>query len=76
MTEIKVGVPKKCVRGPVLYLITSNIISLSKQTIAKFADDTAIMAIADNYYDSLMKVRNAINCIKFWTIITPFQNFD
>lgn len=62
---MKALVPQERVRDPVLYLLfTSDIPSLYIQTIATFTDDTAVMAVPNNYDNSLMKMQTSINCIE------------
>lgn len=65
---IKAGVPQGSVLGPVLYLLyTSDIPALENNTIATFADDTAIMAIGDSHEEAVEKVQSAINTVYDWT---------
>lgn len=43
-------------------LFTSDIKAVSGQMIDIFTDDTAIIAVADNYDDSIRKAQNAFTC--------------
>jgi hypothetical protein len=66
--EIKAGVPQGSVLGPVLYLLyTSDIPNLGNNTIATYADDTAIMAIGSDNDESTIRLQSAINSIFAWT---------
>lgn len=67
--EIKAGVPQGSVLGPVLYLLyTCDIPELENNTIATFADDTAIMAVGTTHAEAAEKVQIAVNKIHDWTI--------
>ena len=66
--EIKAGVPQGSVLGPVLYLLyTCDIPKLENDTIATFADDTAILAVGNNTTISTQKLQSAVNQINDWT---------
>lgn len=68
LKEIKAGVPQGSVLGPVLYLLyTCDIPELKNNTIATFADDTAIMAVGNTYAEAAEKVQEAVNKIHGWT---------
>lgn len=54
--------------GPVLYLLyTCDIPELENNTIATFADDTAIMAVGSTHAEAAEKVQLAVNKIHDWT---------
>lgn len=66
--QIKAGVPQGSVLGPTLYLLyTCDIPHLENNTIATFADDTAIMAIGATHEEAVVKVQSAIDKISEWT---------
>ena len=54
--------------GPVLYLIyTSDIPKLEHDTIATFADDTAIMAVGNDHQEAARNQQTSANKINNWT---------
>lgn len=66
--QIKAGVPQGSVLGPVLYLLyTCDIPVLENNTIATFADDTAIMAVGVTHEEAVEKLQAAINDVYDWT---------
>lgn len=66
--KIKAGVPQGSVLGPILYLLyTCDIPELKDNTIATFADDTAVMATGSTHEEAAEKVQRAINRIYGWT---------
>lgn len=68
LKSIKAGVPQGSVLGPVLYLLyTCDIPELENNTIATFADDTAIMATGDSHEEAVEKIQSAVNKICEWT---------
>ena len=68
LKPIKAGVPQGSVLGPVLYLLyTCDIPELENNTIATFADDTAIMATGVTQEEAVKKVQTAVNIIFDWT---------
>lgn len=68
LKAIKAGVPQGSVLGPILYLLyTCDIPELENNTIATFADDTAIMATGSSHREAVEKVQLAVNKIYDWT---------
>lgn len=68
LKSITAGVPQGSVLGPVLYLLyTCDIPELENNTIATFADDTAIMATGVTQEEAVEKVQTAVNTIFDWT---------
>lgn len=68
LKEIKAGVPQGSVLGPVLYLLyTSDLPELENNTVATFADDTAILAVGNSNEESTEKLQAAITQIHNWT---------
>ncbi|KAL1487554.1 hypothetical protein ABEB36_015773 [Hypothenemus hampei] len=68
LKEIKAGVPQGSVLGPVLYLVyTSDIPKLENDTIATFADDTAIMAVGNDHEEAAKQLQSSVNKITNWT---------
>lgn len=68
LRQIKAGVPQGSVLGPVLYtLYTSDIPKPAGVTIATFADDTAILSVAEDIEESTEKLQRAVNEVNTWT---------
>lgn len=68
LKTIKAGVPQGSVLGPILYLLyTCDIPELENNTIATFADDTAIMATGSSHKEAVEKVQQAVNKVYDWT---------
>lgn len=64
LKEIKAGVPQGSVLGPILYLLyTSDIPTLKNNTIATFADDTAILAVGESNQKATEKLQAAVDQI-------------
>lgn len=62
LRAIKAGVPQGSVLGPVLYLLyTCDIPALKNDTIATFADDTAILAVGNTCKEASEKLQAAVN---------------
>ena len=66
--EIKAGVPQGIVLGPVLYVLyTSDLPKLENNSVATFAEDTAILAVGSSNEESTGKLQTPINQIQKWT---------
>jgi hypothetical protein len=68
LKEIRAGVPQGSVLGPVLYLMyTSDLPELQNNTIATFADDTAILTVGSSNREATEKLQAAVDGIQKWT---------
>ena len=68
LKEINAGVPQGSVLGPVLYLLyTSDLPKLENNTVATFADDTAILAVGSSNEEATEKLQTAIDQMQKWT---------
>ena len=68
LKEIKAGVPQGSVLGPLLYLIyTYDLPKLGINTIATFADDTAVMATGKSIEETSKKLQDSVSEIHKWT---------
>lgn len=65
--EIFSGVPQGSVLGPILYLLFTADLPLSRHTvIATFADDTAILSSHNDKHIATYHLQNHIQCIESW----------
>lgn len=70
MKKIGTGVPQGSILGPVLYLLyTSDLPEPPNSVIATFADDTAILAVADTEEQAITKLQQALNEINRWASV-------
>lgn len=68
LKETRAGVSQGSVLGPVLYLLyTSDIPDLDHETIATFADDTAVITVGSDHEEAAEKLQTSINKINIWT---------
>lgn len=68
LKDIKAGVPQGSVLGPILYLLyTSDLPTLENNTVATFADDTAILAVGKDNEESTQNLKLTVNQIHSWT---------
>lgn len=64
LKEIRAGVPQGSVLGPMLYLLyTKDVPKIKNTTMATFADDTAILSVAENIEETTKSLHNAVNKI-------------
>ena len=67
LKEIKAGVPQGSILSPLLYLIfTSDLLCREDHITATFADDTALLAVAETAEQSSLKVQEAVDSIVSW----------
>lgn len=68
LQKINAGVPQGSVLGPLLYLLyTSDIPEPENNTLATYADDTAILAVGNSHEEAAEKLQNTVNKINTWT---------
>ncbi|KAI8115700.1 putative RNA-directed DNA polymerase from transposon X-element [Lucilia cuprina] len=68
LKEINTGVPQRFILGPILYLLhTRDIPVPTNTTVATFADDTAILSVAESKSSANTILQNAMNEIAVWT---------
>lgn len=67
LRDIKAGVPQGSILGPILYLLyTSDIPVTEGVSMATFADDTALLAVAEDIETSTSKLQRAVNNVSTW----------
>ncbi|CAB0005147.1 unnamed protein product [Nesidiocoris tenuis] len=67
-TRIQAGVPQGSVLGPLLYVLyTSDLPEREENTLATFADDTAILAVGETNYDTIPKLERSLKNLQNWT---------
>lgn len=66
---IHAGVPQGSVLGPLLYVLyTSDLPEHEGNTLASFADDTAVLAVGEDNCESTLKLGRSIEKLHDWTI--------
>jgi hypothetical protein len=67
MKLITAGVPQGSILGPVLYLLCTNDVPTTLNSkMARFADDTAVMAGGETVENSTRKLQSAVNKLTIW----------
>ena len=68
LKEIKAGVPQGSVLGPILYLLyTNDLPHIEGNTIATFADDTAILAVGSTNEEATANLQKSVSKMYEWT---------